>query len=38
MKAALFQKAHEPLTIEDVDLAELRPDEVYVRTVCSGVW
>jgi len=37
MKAALFQKAHEPLTIEDVDLAELRPDEVYVRTVCSGV-
>ena len=37
MKAALFQKAHEPLTIEDVDLAELRSDEVYVRTVCSGV-
>lgn len=37
MKAAIFQKAHEPLTIEDVDLAELRPDEVLVRTVCSGV-
>ena len=37
MKAALFQKAHEPLTIEDLDLAELRPDEVRVRTVCSGV-
>jgi S-(hydroxymethyl)glutathione dehydrogenase/alcohol dehydrogenase len=37
MKAALFQKAHEPLTIEDVDLAELRSDEVRVRTVCSGV-
>ena len=37
MKAAIFQKAHEPLTIEDVDLAELRSDEVLVRTVCSGV-
>jgi S-(hydroxymethyl)glutathione dehydrogenase/alcohol dehydrogenase len=37
MKAALFQTAHEPLTIEDLDLAELRPDEVRVRTVCSGV-
>jgi S-(hydroxymethyl)glutathione dehydrogenase/alcohol dehydrogenase len=37
MKAAIFQKAHEPLTIEDVDLAALRPDEVRVRTVCSGV-
>jgi S-(hydroxymethyl)glutathione dehydrogenase/alcohol dehydrogenase len=37
MKAAIFQKPHEPLTIEDVDLAELRPDELLVRTVCSGV-
>jgi len=37
MKAAIFQKAHEPLSIEDVDLAELRSDEVLVRTVCSGV-
>ncbi len=37
MKAAIFQKAHEPLTIEDVDLAELRPNELLVRTVCSGV-
>jgi S-(hydroxymethyl)glutathione dehydrogenase/alcohol dehydrogenase len=37
MKAAIFQEAHTPLTIEDVDLAELKPDEVLVRTVCSGV-
>jgi S-(hydroxymethyl)glutathione dehydrogenase/alcohol dehydrogenase len=37
MKAAVFQKPHEPLTIEEVDLAELRPDELLVRTVCSGV-
>ena len=37
MKAAVFQKAHEPLTIEDVDLSELRQDELRVRTVCSGV-
>src|SRR5262249_50232244 len=37
MRAAIFQRAHEPLTIEDVDLAELRSAEVLVRTVCSGV-
>ena len=37
MKAAIYQKPHAPLTIEDVELAELRSDEVLVRTVCSGV-
>lgn len=37
MKAAVFQKANEPLTIEDVDIADPRPGEVLVRTVCSGV-
>jgi S-(hydroxymethyl)glutathione dehydrogenase/alcohol dehydrogenase len=37
MKAAVFQKAHEPLTIEDVDIIDPRAGEVLVRTVVSGV-
>jgi S-(hydroxymethyl)glutathione dehydrogenase/alcohol dehydrogenase len=37
MKAAIYQKPHAPLTIEDVELAEIKADEVLVRTVCSGV-
>ncbi|MEN8160923.1 MAG: S-(hydroxymethyl)glutathione dehydrogenase, partial [Myxococcota bacterium] len=37
MKAAIFQAAHQPLTIEDVDVIDPRPGEVLVRTVCSGV-
>lgn len=37
MKAALFQKAGEPLTIEDVDHIDPRPGEVLVRTAVSGV-
>ena len=37
MKAAIFQKANEPLTIEEVDVIDPRPGEVMVRTVCSGV-
>ncbi|HEY8154765.1 MAG TPA: Zn-dependent alcohol dehydrogenase, partial [Myxococcota bacterium] len=34
---AIYQKPHTPLTIEDVELSDLRADEVLVRTVCSGV-
>jgi S-(hydroxymethyl)glutathione dehydrogenase/alcohol dehydrogenase len=37
MKAALFQKAHSPLTVEDLEIGEPQADEVLVRTVCSGV-
>ena len=37
MKAAVFEAANKPLTIEDVDIIDPRPGEVLVRTVCSGV-
>src|SRR5262245_30878332 len=37
MKAAVFRKAHEPLTIESVDLDEPRSREIIVRTVATGV-
>jgi S-(hydroxymethyl)glutathione dehydrogenase/alcohol dehydrogenase len=37
MKAAVFQTANAPLTIEDVDITGPGPGEVLVRTVCSGV-
>ncbi len=37
MKAAVFHKAHEPLTIEDVDIRDPGPGEVLVRTAASGV-
>ena len=37
MKAAVFQKANQPLTIEEVDIIDPRAGEVLVRTVCSGV-
>ena len=37
MKAALFQKPNEPLTIEEIDIIDPRPGEVLVRTVVSGV-
>ena len=37
MKAAVFHAAHEPLTIEDIDRGEPRPQEVVVRTAASGV-
>jgi len=37
MKAAVYQQAHAPLTIEDVDIIDPRPGEVLVRTACSGV-
>jgi hypothetical protein len=37
MKAAVFQKPHQPLTIEDVDIKDPGPGEVLVRTAASGV-
>lgn len=37
MKAAVYQKAKQPLSIEEVDVIDPRPGEVMVRTVCSGV-
>ncbi len=37
MKAAIFEQANKPLTIEDVDIIDPRPGEVLVRTSCSGV-
>lgn len=37
MKAALFHKAHEPLSIESVDIDKPRDLEVLVRTVATGV-
>ena len=37
MKAAVFRRPHEPLTIEDVDIDVPRGREVLVRTVAAGV-
>ena len=37
MKAAIFEKAGQPLVIDDVDIVKPRAGEVLVRTVCSGV-
>ena len=37
VKAAVFRKVHEPLTIETVELDKPRPREVLVRTVATGV-
>jgi Zn-dependent alcohol dehydrogenase len=37
VKAAIYQAAHQPLTIEDIDIIDPRPGEILVRTVCSGV-
>jgi S-(hydroxymethyl)glutathione dehydrogenase/alcohol dehydrogenase len=37
MKAAIFEKAGQPLVIDDVDIVNPRAGEVMVRTVCSGV-
>ena len=37
MKAAVFHGPHQPLTIEDVDIAKPIEREVLVRTVASGV-
>ena len=37
MKAAIFEAANKPLSIEDVDIIDPRAGEVLVRTMCSGV-
>ena len=37
MKAAVFRKVHEPLTIETVEIDKPRGREVLVRTVATGV-
>ena len=37
MKAAVFRKVHEPLTIEDVEIDKPWGREVLVRTVATGV-
>jgi S-(hydroxymethyl)glutathione dehydrogenase/alcohol dehydrogenase len=37
IKAAVYQKPHEPLTIEEVEIRKPGAGEVLVRTVCSGV-
>ncbi len=37
MKAAIFRKVHQPLTVEDVDLDAPWGREVLVRTVATGV-
>ena len=37
VKAAVFREIHQPLTIEDVDLADPGPDEVLVKTAACGV-
>ena len=37
MQAAIFEKPHQPLSIEEVEISGPRADEVLVRTVCSGV-
>ena len=37
MKAAVYQKPHQPLTIEEVEIRKPTAGEVLVRTVCSGV-
>ena len=37
MKAAIYQEANKPLTIEEVQVRDPGPGEVLVRTACSGV-
>ena len=37
MKAAVFHGAHQPLTIEEVDLDKPMAREIVVRTAASGV-
>lgn len=36
-KAALFKKANEPLTFEDVELKEPREGEVLIKVLATGV-
>jgi S-(hydroxymethyl)glutathione dehydrogenase/alcohol dehydrogenase len=37
VRAAIFEQANRPLTVEDVKIIDPRPNEILVRTVCSGV-
>ena len=37
VKAAVYRELHEPLTIEDVELAEPGPEEVLIKTAACGV-
>ncbi|MXY30814.1 MAG: alcohol dehydrogenase catalytic domain-containing protein, partial [Gammaproteobacteria bacterium] len=37
MKAALLRAIHEPLTIEEIEIAEPKTGEVLVRIEASGV-
>jgi S-(hydroxymethyl)glutathione dehydrogenase/alcohol dehydrogenase len=37
VKAAVYREIHQPLTIEDVDVAEPGPEEVLVKTKACGV-
>ena len=37
VKAAVFRKVHEPLTIETVEMDRPRGREIIVRTVATGV-
>ena len=37
MRAAIFRRPHEPLTIEEVEIADPIGNEVLVRTAASGV-
>lgn len=36
-KAALFKKANDPLTIEDVDLKEPVAGEILIKVLATGV-
>ena len=37
IKGAVFRELHQPLSIEDVELADPGPEEVLVKTVACGV-
>lgn len=37
MKAAVLRKVHEPLSIEDIEVADPAPREVLIRNVATGV-
>ena len=37
MKAALLHAANEPLTVEEIEIIDPRPNEVLVKTMVSGV-
>ena len=37
VKAAVFRKVHEPLTIETIEMDQPRGREILVRTIATGV-